>query len=283
MLIVNLGASEPEFRSNQPISDFQLKSIKPQLNRQYTSLQKHLDAFAVDQGLRNLFLKGLFKFIRKKQLTSRDTSYFQTLANALFQSNQLDTEKLKDILCVYDFNLPEFFTYMVSSWQNSLLDIPGLLDQLEKIVVVRDSLQNIRGDKSYRLLISEASLLTDLKCFLEEKGQVIKQLLQLRRIVLKDNELSKSSKRLQVNLPVAQFGLLIRLLVEKGLLRKENMGEMFTFFAANFYTPQTAFISAESLQKKSSDVEFANAQKMKGHLIGMLNWLNANYNLSNYS
>ncbi len=283
LLIANLGTSEPEFHFNQSISDFQLKAIKPQLNRQYASLKKHLDAAAIDQDLRNLFLKGVFKFIRKKQLTLRDTNYFQTLVTALFQATELDTESLKEILCLYDFNLPEFFTYMINSWQNSLLDIPGLLDQLERIVVVRDTLQNIRGQKSDRLLTCEASLITNLKCFLEEKGQVIKQLLQLRRIVLKDTELSKSSKRLQINLPVAQFGLLIRMLVEKGLLKKENMGEMFTFFAANFYTPQTAFISAESLQKKSSDVEFANAQKMKGHLIGMLNWLNANYNLSNYS
>src|ERR1700733_8978833 len=54
-LIANLGSSEPEFHLNQPVSDFQLKAIKPQLNRQYASLQKHLDASAIDQDLKKLF------------------------------------------------------------------------------------------------------------------------------------------------------------------------------------------------------------------------------------
>lgn len=107
-------------------------------------------------------------------------------------------------------------------------------------------------------------------------------MLKLRRVILQDDMLAKSMTRLKVNMPVAQFGLFIRVQIEKGLLLKENIGELFNFFAAHFYTPQTMFISPESLRKKSTDVEFSTAQKLKAHLIAMLNWLNENYNLSNY-
>jgi hypothetical protein len=71
--------------------------------------------------------------------------------------------------------------------------------------------------------------------------------------------------------------------IEKGILVKENLGDLFKFFATHFYTPNAEYISADSLQKKSTDVEFATAQKLKGQLIGMLNWLNTNFNLSNYN
>ena len=98
-----------------------------------------------------------------------------------------------------------------------------------------------------------------------------------------DKEKAKAGIRFLMNLPVPQFGLFIRMQIEKGLLPKENVGDLFSFFAQHFYTPNTLFMSADSLQKKSTDVEFSTAQKMKGQLIGMLNWLNSNFNLSNYN
>ncbi len=104
----------------------------------------------------------------------------------------------------------------------------------------------------------------------------------LKREILEDSEKEKPCVRVRVNLPVAQFALLIRLFMERGLLMKEHVGEQFVFFATYFFTPNTSDISADSLQKKSTDVEFGTALKLKGHLIQMLNWLNENFNLSNY-
>lgn len=123
----------------------------------------------------------------------------------------------------------------------------------------------------------------DLDNFWGEKYSFVKELVKLRRQAIRDLESAKAGARFQINLPVPQFGLFIRMQLEKGILVKENIGEIFSFFATHFYTANAPFISAESLQKKSSDVEFSTAKKMKGHLIGMLNWLNANYNLSNYN
>lgn len=107
--------------------------------------------------------------------------------------------------------------------------------------------------------------------------------MKVRRQVIRDSERSNNAARVLINMPVAQFGLFIRMQVEKGLLVREHLGDLFTFFATHFYTPNTLYISADSLQKKSTDVEFGTAKKVKGHLIEMLNWLNTNYNLSNYN
>lgn len=129
---------------------------------------------------------------------------------------------------------------------------------------------------------SLSSIEGQFKAFLSQKKRSLKEVINLRRVIIEDEQGAKTKGRLKVFLSVPQLSLFIRVLIEKGLLPKENIGELFNFFATHFSTPQTSFISAESLRKKSTDVEFSTAQKLKGHLIGMLNWLNENYNLSNY-
>ncbi|OIQ65022.1 hypothetical protein GALL_534240 [mine drainage metagenome] len=151
------------------------------------------------------------------------------------------------------------------------------------LLIEKDLLYNLHIEKGLALPDASSELYNDLNQFLSEKYLFIKQLLKLRREAVLDNERAKAGMRFLMNLPVSQFGLFIRMQIEKGLLPKENLGDLFSFFASHFYTPHTMFMSAESLQKKSTDVEFSTAQKMKGHLIGMLNWLNTNFNLSNYN
>src|SRR5690606_10988817 len=128
----------------------------------------------------------------------------------------------------------------------------------------------------------DKSVREQIRTLLAQKKQNIQQRIGLRRLEVQDAKLSDKTERAQVNLPVAQSGLLIRLFMEKGLLPKEEIGKTLAYYARHFSTPKTPFISAESLQKKSTEVEFSTAKKMKGHLIGMVNWLNEHYNVSNH-
>jgi len=164
-----------------------------------------------------------------------------------------------------------------------LEDIPGLHEQREMLLLEKDRLYNLFIEKGLVMPFNKRSLFFELDEFLNEKYSVAKQMVKLTRKLIQDNEKAKAGTRFLINLPVSQFGLFIRIQIEKGLLVKENIGDLFKFFATHFYTPNTLFISADSLQKKSTDVEFATAQKLKAQLIAMLNWLNINYNLSNYN
>jgi hypothetical protein len=186
-------------------------------------------------------------------------------------------------LIIHNFNMPEFFHYCINSWRKRVADIPGLHEQQEMILTERDLLYDLHITKGLKMPDASSLLYEDLDQFLVEKYVYIKHLLKIRRGAIMDKEKAKAGIRFLMNLPVPQFGLFIRMQIEKGLLPKENVGDLFHFFALHFYTPNTLFMSAESLQKKSTDVEFSTAQKMKGQLIGMLNWLNANFNLSNYN
>lgn len=124
----------------------------------------------------------------------------------------------------------------------------------------------------------DVSIREQLRVFLKEKKAYLNQRMELRRSEIEDHKLTEDNDRMEVNVPVTQLGLLVRLFIERGILPKEDVGRTFAHYARHYRTPKTSFISAESLQKKSTNIEYSTANKVKGHLIGMVNWLNEHHN-----
>lgn len=281
-VLEDLGRLTPKTYKQIPVTQYGLPDLMMELKEHYHSFVNHLIHIDIDPALKVLVQKGLYQLIHKKEINVLNADYCRSLMATVICTENLDTSTFKRLLYLSGFNLPEFFLYCISNFKESLENIPGLHEQLEMLMTEQDQLNSLPGNIKIRMLPGVASIGEQLQGFLSEKRHYIKQMLKLRRVILQDDQLSKSMSRLRINMPVAQFGLFIRVQLEKGLLLKENIGELFNFFAAHFYTPQTMFISAESLRKKSTDVEFSTAQKLKANLISMLNWLNENYNLSNY-
>eukprot|EP01133_Synstelium_polycarpum_P009449 gene9449-11060_t len=209
-----------------------------------------LSFFRFENGNEDNYQK-LFKHLKTVSHRKKIIDYTWNLSRQIANLELADTSDLIDILFINEFNSRIFFDFYSNELNSKLKDIPNLHDQLLTIIAEQDRFSGLAGST-------------------------------IKIVVSQDEQFSKSTHRLKIFLSVAQLGLFIRLFVEKGLLAKENIGDQFTFFASHFSTPQAPFISAESLRKKSTDVEFATAQKLKAHLIGMLNWLNENYNLSNF-
>ena len=281
-VLEDLGRLAPKIYMQIPVTLYSLPELMMELKERYKTCMFHFKRQPIDEDLKALVLKGVYQLIHKKEISLLNAGYCRDLMATVSNADNLDTKTFKGLLCLNGFNLPEFYLYCINNFKRSLDNIPGLHEQLEMLMTEQDKLNNLPINRKIKMLPGVASISEQLQGFLSEKIQYIKQMLKLRRIMLKDDQLAKSMTRLRVNMSVAQLGLFIRVQIEKGLLLKENIGELFNFFAAHFYTPQTMFISAESLRKKSTDVEFSTAQKLKTNLIGMLNWLNENYNLSNY-
>lgn len=282
-LITSLLARHANARTAIKISNYNLPQVKMQLKERLRLLTLHLNPAHIDEALKELVLTGFSQLITQKDLRTVDQIYFNHLSALILNTDNFDTRQLMDLLITNDFNLAEFFHYCINYWRNRISDIPGLHEQQEMLLTEKDMLYNLHIEKGLRMPDASSVLYDDLSGFLSEKYQYVKQLLKLRREAAMDTEKARAGVRFLMNLPVPQFGLFIRMQIEKGLLPKEKVGELFSFFALHFYTPNTLFMSAESLQKKSTNVEFSTAQKMKGQLIGMLNWLNTNFNLSNYN
>lgn len=281
-LLEDVGRLAPKLRQQLPLTLYVLPNIMMELSVMYKAVVLTFDDSLIDDRLKILVKDGLYQFIHKKGISPQNVEYCFYLMNILIGKKYQDSQMFVQLLFKAGFNLPEFYLYLISEYKNSIENIPGLHEQLEKVITEQDKISSSAQNDEVKMLPGIAPITEQLTGFLSEKKHHIKQMLKLRRVILRDDQLTKSMLRLKVNLSVAQLGLFIRVQMEKGLFLKENIGEAFSFFATHFYTPQTMFISAESLRKKSTEVEFNTAQKLKAQLIGMLNWLNENYNLSNY-
>jgi len=253
-----------------------------EMKKYYKIFVAQLQRGDIDNELKCIVQNGVYQLITKKGITHLNVEYCQNLMNTIIGENDLNTKLLTEILYVNGFNLPEFYLYCITNLKNALTDKSGLYDQLETVIGEKDKLKGLPVIQKTIMLPELDDLVLQLTQYLSEREHYILKMLKLQRVILRDPDLSKSSNKVKINLSVAQFALFIRVQIEKGLLLKENIGDQFSFFAAHFCTPQTTFISADSLRKKSTDVEFSTAQKLKANLIAMLNWLNENYNLSNY-
>lgn len=269
----------PDARSSVLITNYQLPQVKMALKNALNNVLENLNMQETNADLAEIFSAGVKQMINQNGLTYSKKDYLNQL---LLLLSKQSARSLNDLLIINDFNLPEFFHYQINTFRDSLNKLDGLHDQLEEIVKKKDQLYDLHIEEGLKIPTADRSLFSDLNDYLTEKKNYIRQLIKIRREVQSDIEKVTTTKVL-INLPVPQFGLFIRMQVEKGFLSKEHIGELFSFFASHFYTPNTTHISADSLQKKSTDVEFSTAQKLKAHLIGMLNWLNANYNLSNFN
>lgn len=264
--------------SPYPISE--LSSVKQSLKFKNQRLEMLLTNSDIDTELTIILTKTIKGYIRRPGITRREHNYLIQLMNGVFELSITDTLTLKIMLYQFNFNQPEFFIYWVNEWIKLLGEEPGLYEQMELLIMEQDRLSNLRLQLQTGLLLSDESLNIELAKYLQEKRQTVKDLIKLRRARLQDNELAKLALRIKINMPVAQLGLFIRLQLEKGILLKDNVGKLFSFYATHFYTPQTDSISPQSLQKKSTEIEYATAQKLKAVLIGMINWLNENFKLS---
>lgn len=281
-LIGTLESLDTESYQQTKVTDFYLPLVVMELKSKVKDLRLKLNELPVEDPLKEILTGCLNQYIRKKGLTNGDCRYLKSLMVILSGENKLDSKRLAELLIVHDFSLPDFMLYCLDHWKDKLLGMEGLHDQLEMILLESDRLKYLSRHSGLHRPTGTYSLCDELQAFLCEKYDLINQLIVLRREFLRDQKAAEESTRFQLSIPVAQFALLIRLLLEKGVLIKEQIGEVFSFFAAHFYTAKTPYISAESLQKQSTDVEFATALKLKGLIIGMLNYLNVNYNLATY-
>ena len=281
-LLDDCNKLDKEILTDLPMTTYALSGIRMQLRKRLDIVYRRIKQSNVSPELVELTVGGLRSLIGRRELSQSNTKYASIILDQLEKTNFFSTLELENLLYQYDFNTPVFFNYFAKCCNRLIMDRSGLHEQLEIVIKFEDRINSLPTWGMSRWMAEDTSIREQIRIFLSEKKQYIQQRIELRRSEIQDSKLGTDTDRMQVNLPVAQFGLFIRLFMENGLLPKEEVGKTFAYYARHFSTPKTPFISAESLQKKSTDVEFSTAKKMKGHLIGMVNWLNEHYSVSNH-
>lgn len=279
-LIENCGKYDTEIINNLPLTAYSIQNVRIELRYRLERLKLCFKESDIDPELRELVICGIKLLISRKVINRADVKYATVILNKIDETRFSSNEEMENFLYRYDFNTPSFFNFMVKKINSQLLDTPNLHTQLETFIAFEDRINGLLLIRELRWSVKDESIREQLRNFAKEKKLYIRERIKLRRVAMQDNKMSEESDRMQVNLPVAQFGLFIRLFIERGILQNEEVGKTFAYYARHFRTPRTPFISAESLQKKSTDIDFSTAKKMKGHLISMVNWLNKHHNTS---
>ena len=273
-LLEDCGKLDNDLLSRIPISAHSLPPIRIRLRERLASIIPLLDNDRLDGKLSGILIKRMNMLIGSKGLSRSDVDYVNSLLDNLEALDNFSKENVEEILYHHDFNSSAFYNYWVQGCNHALDNAPGLHRQLEVLIAFEERLNSIRPMKTGKWAPLDISIHTQLKEFLKEKKAHIHERINLQREEIKDRKLAESEERMPVNLSVAQFGLTIRLFIEDGTLPQADIGATFAYFARHFRTPKAPFISPESLQKKSTDVESATISKVKGQLIGMVNRLN---------
>ena len=264
-----------------PFTAHSLPAIKMRLKEKFVKLSDRLDTRNLDIELSKLLVEGLQMLINRKRMTRSDIVYIERIFEAFAQLKDLATANVEEILYENDFNIPVFVCYWIQHFNRAMSNASGLHRQLEILISLEERLNLMRPKRAQSCLQDHEPIHAQLTEFLTEKKRYIRERIALQRKEIQDTKLAETEERMPVNLSVAQFGLFIRLFIDDGTLPQADIGATFTYFARHFRTPKAAFISADSLQKKSSDVESVTVSKVKGQLIGMVNRLNTYRNFPN--
>lgn len=264
------------------LTDFSLINSLPELRHQVFALKQTFKLTGIQEALCNIIFNGLYDLLSSKRLSRRDLEYISELVVALGNMESVSEKQLIRLLISYDFNQPELFLYKIEQLDDKLANINGLHEQLELVYQMKKDTQSVGLKKGMSLHPGQGTLKVDFQGFFMEKVSYLEELLVLRRVAIKDKYESEQAFRLLVRLSVPQLALFFRVLMETGLLAKQDIGEVFNFVAQHFYTEKTSFISSQNMLIKSSNVEFSSAVKIYDMLKTMIQWLDEKFNIKDY-
>ena len=261
-----------------PVTNYKLSRTQAIFLTQLRELTVYLNRSAIDPALGTLVLDEFKRFITKKWLSVADVKYIAAFSDAFASRKPATTMELVFLLYQSNFNSAAFLAYCINHCSELVTRAPGLIEQLDVLCRVEDQVNILSNNGSQAWAPGNTSIDDRLQNFIADKKRFLRHQLKFRRLALRTPSIGETSERMFLNLSVAQFALVIRLFIVVGVLPSKEVGKTFSFFARHFYTKNAQFISSESLQRKSNDIELSTVTKMKSLLISKVNWLNKTFN-----
>lgn len=267
---------------NVKITDFRLRNVLPGLRHLVAELKIYLERKEIAPKLCSIIIKGMNSISVPGKLSDAGAKYLMHLIHEIEKLTELNQTNLVELLIRLDFNQPEFYLYQANAMTGRLQQIDGLHEELEYVLQQKEDLRDREVGIPFSLYPQQAPLKQELQQYYTEKAAYLEELLELRRTAMQDRYDSEHAFRILLGMSVPQFALFIRVLKERRIILKEGITEVFTFFSRHFYTDKAAFISAQNLLKRSTDVEFSTVLKLWDTLDGMMNWLDDKFHVRNY-
>lgn len=271
------------FNQDGKITDNGRLLLQDQSRQYIKSLTRQLKSCNKDEQYSSVLLAPFLKMINMQsiaQVSYRQTSYIKTifkeLDNYLFTNkNNLDTRLLLRQLVYLNYNEYAFVDYCIAFIKKETSSAITTRDRIEQFAWWLKTISQfqIRTDLVFDKTAPSAkeqllNWLYDELAFFERKQQ-------LATLVAPSVEASRPEKSFSLKTPlsVKQLGLLIRLLVDTGVLRLENQTELLNKIAAIFKTDRRETISFQSLRIRYYNIEEPTKNIVKEWLTKMTSQL----------
>ncbi|WP_099369417.1 hypothetical protein [Sphingobacterium sp. 1.A.5] len=279
-ILMEINKVSPNVFCSIKMSHYGMSLEKPSIRKQLSEISSKLIRDGISCGLRELLERTINRQTMNRKITYRQIDKIRKVLSRIKSLERINDEKIEKVLVLSDLDPPAVAGYLINRSMDSLLDKESLYDQAIELVKFKedsDTLSILIG----KYQTNEASITSKkLESYYRSQSFNMSTKIKLHRKQAIDQQNYQGNRKLPLNLPVSQFGLFIRLAILAGWIGEREVSKTFEFFSKNFSTPRAPIISPESLQKKSLDVEYSAAKKMKAYLIWMINHLNQHNNTS---
>lgn len=255
---------------------------RTELRRKIATAYQQLKKSTCNPCLIEVIFRNLQEIVQADAIQVHKLDYANMLIKKMISIREIKDEAIVDLLIKMNFNSPDFFDFCVEEYKKNI-DDDCLYTQIELIVSIEESLNNIKPHPEWRLNRADNSIKDQLLYFFALKKNYLEKRLDIRRTHIADKKIHEDLDRIETTLTVSEMSFLIKLFMEHNILLTKNIGKIYVFFAKNFSSKRTKFISADSLHKKASTVEFSTVRKVKGLLLTMVAWINKHHHADNYA
>lgn len=267
------------FNLDYKVPDVYLNLYYKEVRPGFKELMRALKKKKIDErilGTLNDFLESKGMVTENDVITFKRLIFYKELLRELWkiaESNRLVdyNKKLATTLCYLNFNTFQAYGFCKSVIDKEVKSVAGKETQLDKLSLFEAHLEGIKVKPGFSLQWEFPALTAALMGWIDTEKNYVSSRRSRKARTDQDSQYMKVG----VGVSVPQLALFIRVMEEQGVLFSETVTQLLLFMATFCRTRNTENISYDNLYNSYYTVEDSTIQSVKGHVIGMLNILNA--------
>ncbi|HTF20971.1 MAG TPA: hypothetical protein VK658_23010 [Chryseolinea sp.] len=257
-----------------------------EFRRNIRKLRQALFKKNIEPGLIDVALYTLQKVIARlphSEITYRSVMYAKKLQKELFQfigkvPNSADaSEDLRVVLCYLNFNSIIFFNYYTAHINGLLSRVETHAERIETLSFILKKINQIQVNPGIGYRYYGSTLRSKLNDYLAEEVEHQNRIQQLAFASYSASEESVFRLfRIKLELSVAQFAYLVKVLIEIKIIQNKNVAELIRFLSRFFTTKRSEKITHESFRVRFYNVEHSTKESLKTVLMSIVNHIEKN-------
>ena len=264
-----LNADTENFDASKFVSLYEADGLRVSLSTQIKKIRRQWKTISkADEALERIALSPFEEFINETcgQRHSYDFISFLKNLSAQLEKTVFSgcTEKDKALLieCLIrtNFNAPDFIKYNKMQLMQLLNANENTETRLDFLYTQQNHLHQIVTERKNGYYQQKASATEQLDCFLEDEIIYLKRKIPVLSAALQE---AKKPVVLHFNIPVDSIAILLRMMVETGIIKTSNLSQMINTIVPFLQSKHKENIRPESFRNKyySPDLNHVNAVK----------------------